>query len=96
MVMTRVQTLVQLSQQLLAELDEEAARRGTSRSALVRDAVTSYLRDARADAVTDTIVAGYRRVPPETPDQWGDLEAERDRAALETLQRLDAEEQRRW
>lgn len=92
MVMGRVQALVQLSDDLLAALDTEAARRGTSRSALVREAVVTFLREARGDAVTDAIVAGYRRVPPETPDGWGDLEAEQRRAEIETLQRLDAEE----
>jgi predicted transcriptional regulator len=92
MVMARVQTLVQLTDELLAELDAEAARRGVSRSALLRDAVTAYLAEARGDAATDALVAGYRRVPPETPDSWGNLEAERARASAETLQRLDAEE----
>lgn len=90
--MGRVQALVQLSDELLAALDTEAARRGTSRSALVREAVVTFLHEARGDAVTDAIVAGYRRVPPETPDGWGDLEAERRRAEAETLQRLDADE----
>jgi hypothetical protein len=90
--MARVQTLVQLSQELLAELDAEATRRGVSRSALLREAVAAFLADARGQAATDAIVAGYQRVPPATPDAWGDLEAERDRAAAETLQRLDAEE----
>jgi predicted DNA-binding protein len=92
MVMTRVQTLVQLSDELLAELDAEAARRGMSRSALLREVVATHLAEVRGDVVTRDLVAGYRRIPPETPDSWGDLEAERDRAAAETLQRLDAEE----
>jgi hypothetical protein len=92
MIVGRVQTLVQLNEELLAELDAEAARRGVSRSALLREAVGTFLADSRGRTVTDAIVAGYRRMPPETPDAWGDLEAERDRAAAETLQRLDAEE----
>jgi Arc/MetJ-type ribon-helix-helix transcriptional regulator len=92
MSVARVQTLVQLSDELLDQLDAEAARRGVSRSALVREAVRALLAEARGDAVTDAIVAGYRRVPPQTPDAWGDLEAERDRSTAETLLRLDAEE----
>ena len=92
MTMARVQTLVQLSEELLGALDAEAARRGVSRSALLREAVTAFLAEARGATVTDAVVAGYTRIPPETPDAWGDLEAERDRAAAETLQRLDAEE----
>ena len=90
--MARVQTLVQLSEELLEELDAEAARRGISRSALLREAVGAFLAETGGGAVTDAIVAGYTRIPPGTPDAWGDLEAERDRAAAETLQRLDAEE----
>jgi hypothetical protein len=92
MVMARVQTLVQLSEELLGGLDAEAGRRGISRSALLREVVATFLDEARADSVTEAMVAGYRRIPPETPDAWGDLEAERDRSAAETLQRLDAEE----
>ena len=92
MSVARVQTLVQLSEELLSALDTEAARRGVSRSALLREAVAAFLADARGEAVTDAIVAGYTRIPPATPDTWGDLEAERDRAAAETLQRLDAED----
>jgi hypothetical protein len=92
MSVARVQTLVQLSEELLDALDAEAARRGVSRSALLREAVAGFLADARGATVTEAMVAGYTRIPPETPDAWGDLEAERDRAATETLQRLDAEE----
>jgi hypothetical protein len=88
----RVQTLVQLSAELLGALDAEAQRRGVSRSALLREAVAVFLAEARGATVTDAIVAGYTRIPPETPDAWGDLTAERDRAAAETLQRLDADE----
>ena len=91
--MARVQTLVQLSEELLSSLDAEAARRGVSRSALLREAVTAFLAEAHGVAVTEAIVAGYTRIPQATPDAWGDLEAERDRAAAQTLQRLDAEEQ---
>ena len=92
MKVARVQTLVQLSEELLDALDAEAARRGVSRSALLREAVAFFLADAGGDTVTAAVVAGYTRIPPETPDEWGDLEAERDRNAAETLQRLDAEE----
>lgn len=92
MTVARVQTLVQLSEELLRALDAEAQRRGVSRSALLREAVAVFLAHAGAGTVTDAIVSGYTRIPPETPDAWGGLEAERDRAAAETLLRLDAEE----
>jgi metal-responsive CopG/Arc/MetJ family transcriptional regulator len=74
MVMARRQSLVQLSDELLALLDERAARSGRSRSSLIREAIESFLAadlDARIDA---EIVAGYRRRPQE-PDRWADLVA---------------------
>lgn len=90
--MARTQTIVQMNDELLALLDREAARRGVSRSALIRDAVAAYLADAAESEVTRQIVEGYRRVPPGRPDEWGDLGLLSDRSTLETMQRLDAEE----
>lgn len=90
--MARTQTIVQMNDELLALLDREAARRGMSRSALIRDAVAAYLADAAEAEVTRQIVEGYRRVPPGLPDGWGDLESLADHSTLETMQRLDAEE----
>lgn len=92
--MPRTQTLVQLNDEMLALLDREAARRGLSRSALIRSAVAEYLHDARQAEITRDIVAGYERIPPGTPDEWGDLQVSSDQATVETLQRLDAEERR--
>ena len=88
----RTQTIVQLNDELLEALDAEAARRGASRSALIREAIAAFLHEARQDVLTRQIVDGYRRLPPATPDEWGDLGAQTQRATLETLQRLDAEE----
>jgi len=42
--MGRVQTMVQLTDELVSALDEVADRRGVSRSAVVRDALDAYLR----------------------------------------------------
>lgn len=84
--------MVQLSDDLLAALDAESARRGVSRSAVIREAVTAYLADAREEAIVRQIVEGYRRIPPATPDEWGDLEAEAEVADEEVLARLNAEE----
>lgn len=86
--------MVQLTDELLALLDEEAARRGESRSAVVREAVTDYLSGGREAAITRRIVEGYVRVPQATPDEWGDLEAEQDRATAGVLERLDREDER--
>lgn len=61
--MTRKQTLVQLSQNLLDRLDERAAREGRSRSALIRDAIEGYLHDEERARISREIVEGYERTP---------------------------------
>ncbi|CAN5291846.1 hypothetical protein BH18ACT4_BH18ACT4_07110 [soil metagenome] len=93
MIVARTQTIVQLTEDLVAALDAAAVRRGVSRSALIRAAVTAFLADDGEDATTRAIVEGYRRFPPGPPDEWGRVEALGERATLELLQRLDAEEQ---
>lgn len=63
----RAETLVQLDDRLLALLDQEAQRRGVSRSALIRAAIEHYLHDEIESALDRALVAGYRRVPPPEP-----------------------------
>ncbi len=84
--------MVQLSRELVDLLDREAARRGVSRSALIRGVLEESLADEREAAVGRRIAEGYARIPPATPDAWGDLAAMTDEAAGDLLQRLDAEE----
>lgn len=74
MLMARKQTLVQLSDALVAALDERAARLGTSRSELIRTALEAYLESDRDAAVDAAIVAGYTRVPAEQ-DPWAEASA---------------------
>lgn len=90
--MVRIQTLVQLNDELVAALDRRAAAQGTSRSHLVREAIESYLHDDREAEITRQIIEAYERVPQSTPDEWGDPMAHLDAAAIETFRRLDAEE----
>lgn len=90
--MVRTQTIVQLNDRLVEELDAEAARRGLSRSALVREALEQHLAEQRERSIGQQIADGYRRIPPATPDEWGHLEPLADEAAAELLHRLDAEE----
>ncbi len=91
--------MVQLSDDLVIALDREAARRGTSRSDLIRSVLREFLAADHEAAITGQIVEGYARVPPATPDEWGDLGEITDRATADLLHRLDAEDRhagRRW
>ncbi len=90
--MARVQTMVQLSDELVESLDRQAARQGVSRSALIRRVLEEFLAADREATVGRRIVEGYERIPPATPDAWGDLAAMTDSAAADLLHRLDAEE----
>jgi len=90
--MKRTQTMVQLTDELVMLLDREAARRGLSRSALIRSALEQFLRESQEALISQQIVEGYTQIPPATPDAWGDLEATTDQATVDLLQRLDAEE----
>lgn len=87
-----MQTMVQLTDELVELLDAEAARQGSSRSAVIRDAIGAYLADVTEQAITDRIVDGYRRLPPATPDEWGDVTDQAAVSTEEVAQRLAAEE----
>jgi Arc/MetJ-type ribon-helix-helix transcriptional regulator len=84
--------MVQLTDELVAALDEEAARRGQSRSAVIREALEEFLDRREEAAIARRIIDGYRRIPPATPDEWGDVDDLVDRSTTELLQRLEAEE----
>jgi metal-responsive CopG/Arc/MetJ family transcriptional regulator len=75
MLMARTQTLVQLSEDLLARLDSYRAREGRSRSEVIRTAVERYLAEDREVAIDRRIVEAYSRQPPE--DAWSDDAARR-------------------
>jgi metal-responsive CopG/Arc/MetJ family transcriptional regulator len=77
MVMARRQTLVQLSDELLALLDERAARTGRSRSELIRSAIERELAEDREAAIDAAIVEGYRRIPQREHDPWAEVSARR-------------------
>lgn len=69
--MARQQTLVQLSDELLAVIDQQAAMEGISRSVLIRRAIEAHVVDARNAEIDRAIVDGYRRIPQE-PDPWAE------------------------
>jgi len=86
--------MVQLTDELVELLDREAERRGVSRSALIRSAIEEFFQHDQEAAISGQIVNGYTRVPPATPDEWGDLEEVTDSTGRDLLHRLDAEERR--
>ena len=77
MVVARQQTLVQLTDELLALLDERAAREGVSRSELIRRAIEGFLRDERRAAIDAAIVEAYTRMPQPEHDPWAEAAARR-------------------
>jgi len=75
--MARRQTLVQLTDDLLALLDERAARSGRSRSEIIRSAIERELAAERETAIDEAIVDGYTRIPPPDHDHWAEVAAKR-------------------
>jgi len=79
--MARAQTLVQLTDRLLAALDQYAASVGRNRSEVIRTAVERYLHEVLEEEIDRAIVDGYRRMPQE-PDRYIETAA-RDSIAAE-------------
>jgi Arc/MetJ-type ribon-helix-helix transcriptional regulator len=90
--MARTQTLVQLSDSLLAALDQRAAQRGVSRSQVIREALEAHLAADHDAEISRRIIEGYERIPQATPDEWGDPAAWATAAARDLHRQLDAEE----
>jgi len=65
MVMARRQVLVQLDDDLVARLDELAARLGTNRSELLRRGATAVITAEEFATADRELVAGYQRQPPD-------------------------------
>jgi predicted transcriptional regulator len=84
--------MVQLTDELVSKLDSEADERGISRSAVIREAIETHIAEREHDAIGEAIAEGYRRIPPGTPDEWGDVELMADISGRELAQRLDQEE----
>ncbi len=63
--MARTQTLVQLSDELIARLDTRAAREGRSRSELIREALDVYFGHDTEAEIDRRIVEAYTRRPQE-------------------------------
>ena len=70
--LVRQPTLVQLTDELIARLDERAACAGVSRSELIRRAIEEHLAGGEAGAIDRAIVEGYKRIPQPEFDPWAD------------------------
>jgi metal-responsive CopG/Arc/MetJ family transcriptional regulator len=75
--MARRQVLVQLNDELLALLDQRAAKSGRSRSDLIRGAIERELEADLDSAIDRAIVEGYTRLPPGELDAWAAASAKR-------------------
>lgn len=95
MVMTRIQTMVQLTQDLVRLLDRRAAATGVSRSQLIRDAIEAYVAGDREAEIDREIVDGYTRMPQEGEydvDEWGDHGKMVTALSVASLRELEDEE----
>jgi hypothetical protein len=91
--MARTQTMVQLTDDLVSQLDDESTRLGLSRSALIRNILQQHLAVESERAKVERYVEGYRRMPQPTIDEWGNLEEQGFIEGRRNAQRMDAEEE---
>lgn len=75
--MGRQPVLVQLSDELIAALDQRAAAAGISRSRLIRDALEQQLASDLTAEIDRRIVDGYTRFPPGELDPLAEGAAKR-------------------
>lgn len=91
--METTQIAVRLPSELLDEVDRivqtEAA---ASRADAVRQALDLWVRAAKRRRTGEAIVAGYDRMPPVRPDDWGDLNAALDWATAAVMSDLERQE----
>jgi predicted transcriptional regulator len=71
--------MVQLTDDLIAMLDQRAAREGVSRSQVIREAIVAFFESDRSAAIDRQLVDGYTRMPQGgayDADEWGDMATE--------------------
>jgi predicted DNA-binding protein len=91
MAIARKQTLVQLSDELIQRLDARAAREGSSRSAVIREAIEAHLGDDFDEEIARQYREAYTRRPQTEEElEWADIAAE------ELARRLDEGEDESW
>lgn len=93
--MKPTQIAVRLPTDLLAEIDRIVeADEAASRADAVRRALDFWIQATKRRRTGEEIVAGYDRIPPGRPHDWGDLDAALDwgtAAALSDLERQEKE-----
>lgn len=67
----KTQTLVQLTSDLLAALDQRSTATGRSRSDIIREAIKQYFENDLENKIDQRIVAGYRK-RPQSDDRWSE------------------------
>jgi len=85
--MARKQVIVQLSDQILADLDALAAKDGVSRSEVIRRAVTAHVRDRKWEEWDRISNEAYARIPDDP-----ELTAWQEAATREAFRRAEEEE----
>ncbi len=84
--------MVQLTDEMNAELDREAIQRRCSRSAIIRQAITDHLdRTSLQRDITDYVTA-YQRTPQGARDVWGAVASAEDSDGKALAFSLDAED----
>ena len=74
--MSRKPVLVQLNEDLIAELDQLSQQQGRSRSAVVRDAVERYVVNESDAAKDRRMIEAYRLIPDDGEfDAWAEVSA---------------------
>jgi metal-responsive CopG/Arc/MetJ family transcriptional regulator len=66
---------VVMDEELLREVDREAKRAKTKRSALIREAIREHLKRRRVRELEERHRAGYERHPPVEFDAWDQVAA---------------------
>ena len=95
MLMARTQTLVQLTTELVEQLDDTAAAQGISRSELIRDAVAAYLHADIERSQEAEWLASYTNTPNTTQhDEWGDLSNQTASTTRTTARKISTDEER--
>lgn len=87
--------MVQLTDDLLQQLDRRATREGVSRSQLIRVAIESYMEADLEAEIDRRIIEAYTRMPQGGEydiDEWGDLGGVVTALTHDMMRRLDAEE----